>query len=244
MTRRAKILLVDDLPANIKLLKDLLVVNGYDVNTAATGAEALARIEKERPELVLLDVMMPGMNGYEVCQKIRDNRDTAFIPVVMVTSLDPAEERIRGIEAGADDFLARPINQQELLARVRSLVRIRELHEQVQVQAEQLAEWNKTLEKRVQEQLVQLNSLLEVSQLLTSSLEVGELLRLILATVSRLMGADTSSLLLIDAETDDLVYWVPEAPAGSRLKEIRLKAGEGVAGWVVKERQPILVNDA
>ncbi len=244
MTRRAKILVVDDLPANTKLLKDLLVVNGYDVNTAATGAEALARIEKERPELVLLDVMMPGMNGYEVCQKIRDNRDTAFIPVVMVTSLDPAEERIRGIEAGADDFLARPINQQELLARVRSLVRIRELHEQVQVQAEQLAEWNKTLEQRVQEQLVQLNSLLEVSQLLTSSLEVGELLRLILATVSRLMGADTSSLLLIDAETDDLVYWVPEAPAGSRLKEIRLKAGEGVAGWVVKERQPILVNDA
>ncbi len=127
-------------------------------------------MEKERPELVLLDVMMPGMNGYEVCRKIRENVGTAFIPVVMVTSLDPAEERIKGIEAGADDFLPRPINQAELLARVRSLVRIRELHDQVQVQAEQLAEWNKTLEQRVQAQLAQVNSLLEVSQLLTSSL--------------------------------------------------------------------------
>ncbi len=244
MTRQAKILVVDDLPTNVKLLKDLLVANSYDVVTASSGTEALRQVEKERPELVLLDVVMPGLSGYEVCRKIRENRDTAFIPVVMVTSLDPAEERIKGIEAGTDDFLSRPINRAELLARVRSLVRIRELHEQVQAQAEQLAEWNKTLERRVQEQLAQLTSLLEVSQLLTSSLEIDELLRLILAAVSRLMEADSSSLLLVDATTDDLVYRVPVGAADDRLREVRLKAGEGVAGWVVKERRPVLLNQA
>ena len=244
MAQQTKILVVDDLPTNTKLLKDLLVANGYEVITASAGAEALQLVEKERPELVLLDVMMPGMNGYEVCRKIREKVDTAFIPVVMVTSLDPSEERIKGIEAGTDDFLTRPINQAELLARVRSLVRIRELHDQVQEQAAQLSEWNKTLEQRVQEQLAQLSALLEVSQLLTSSLEVDELLRLILTTVSRLMGADSSSLLLVDPTSDDLVYRVPVGPAGNHLKEVRLKPGEGIAGWVVKERRPVLVNHA
>ena len=98
MTPQAKIMVVDDLPTNIKLLRDLLVVNGYEVVTASSGVEALQLIEKERPELVLLDVMMPGMSGYQVCQRIRENRETAFIPVVMVTSLDAAEERIKGID--------------------------------------------------------------------------------------------------------------------------------------------------
>ncbi len=244
MTEPHTILVVDDLPANRKLLTDLLVTKGYDVVVAASGEEALAIVDKERPGLVLLDVLMPGLTGYEVCRKIRDNPATAHIPVVLVTSLDPAEERIRGIEAGADDFLSRPVNQAELLARVRSLLRIRALHDQVQVQSEQLAEWNRTLELRVQEQLAQLHSLLEVSQFLTSSLEIEELLRLILAPVSRLMGADTSSLLLVDPATGDLVYRVPVGPAGERFQELRLKAGEGVAGWVVKERRPALVHDA
>ena len=88
--------------------------------------------------------MMPGMNGYEVCQKIRANPATGMLPVVMVTALDPGQERVKGIEAGADDFLSKPINQPELLARVRSLLRIKELWDTVQSQATQLAEWNRT----------------------------------------------------------------------------------------------------
>jgi class 3 adenylate cyclase len=100
---------------------------------------------------------MPEMSGYEVCRKIRENSATAILPVIMVTALDPSEERVKGIEAGADDFLTKPINQPELLARVRSLLRIKELHDTVQVQATQLADWNRTLEQRVQEQVNQLD---------------------------------------------------------------------------------------
>jgi len=147
-----KILVVDDVPINVKLLADLLTVKGYHVVTAANGTEALARIEKDRPGLVLLDVMMPGMSGYDVCRKIRENPVTAMLPVVMVTALDPTQERVKGIEAGADDFLTKPINQPELLARVKSLLRIKVLHDE-------LADWNRTLEQRVEQQLAQLDRL-------------------------------------------------------------------------------------
>ena len=155
----AKILVVDDTPRNVKLLADLLAAKGYAVATADSGAEALEIVEAERLDLVLLDVVMPGMSGYEVCRKIRKNPATGILPVVMVTALDPNQERVKGLEAGADDFLTKPINQPELLARIRSLLRIKELYDTVQAQAAQLADWNKTLEERVQEQVGQLERL-------------------------------------------------------------------------------------
>lgn len=148
----SRILVVDDTPRNVKLLADLLAVKGYTVETAASGQEALDSIGNNHPDLVLLDVVMPGMTGYEVCRRIRANPETRMLPVVMVTALDPKEERVKGIEAGADDFLAKPINQPELLARVRSLLRIKSLHDQ-------LDEANRTLEERVRRQVDQLENL-------------------------------------------------------------------------------------
>src|SRR5215510_4181670 len=159
MKSPAKILVVDDTPRNVKLLADLLTVKGYSAVTAVSGREALALIESDPPDLVLLDVVMPEMSGYEVCRKIREIPETRTLPVVMVTALDPTEERIKGIEAGADDFLTKPINQPELLARVKSLLRIKELYDTVQAQAAQLADWNQNLERRVQEQVGQLERL-------------------------------------------------------------------------------------
>ena len=159
MTRKKKIMVVDDTPMNVKLLVDLLGFHDYEVVTASSGIEALEQVTKERPDLVLLDVVMPGMSGYEVCQKIRGDPETAVLPVIMVTALDPAQERVHGIEAGADDFLPKPINKTELLARVRSLLRVKDLHDTVRSQAAQLSEWNKTLEQRVQEQVSQLDRL-------------------------------------------------------------------------------------
>ncbi len=159
MNTPAKILVVDDTPRNVKLLADVLTAKGYAVITASSGREALAKIEAEPPDLVLLDIVMPEMSGYEVCRAIRANPATAVLPIVMVTALDPGEERIKGIEAGADDFLTKPIHQPELLARVKSLLRIKELHDTIQTQAVELADWSKTLERRVQEQVDQLERL-------------------------------------------------------------------------------------
>jgi class 3 adenylate cyclase len=155
----ARILVVDDTPMNVKLLHDLLEVQGYAVETAVSGEEGLTKVADWNPDLVLLDVMMPGMSGYEVCEKLRAEPATAALPVVLVTALDPDKERLRGLEAGADDFLTKPVNQAELLARVRSLLRIKTLHDEVQEQAAELARWNSELETRVAAQVDELDRL-------------------------------------------------------------------------------------
>jgi adenylate cyclase len=160
----SKILVVDDTPNNVKLLSDVLAVRGYAVATAASGEEALAKIAAEHPDLVLLDVMMPGLSGYDVCTRVRADPETALLPVVLVTALDPERERIKGIEAGADDFLTKPINQGELFARVRSLLRVKALQDEVRRQAEALQEWNAKLEERVAEQVRQLDRLGELKR--------------------------------------------------------------------------------
>jgi adenylate cyclase len=164
VSTQAKILVVDDTPHNVKLLTDLLGVKGYAVASAATGEEGLAKLTTEKPDLVLLDVMMPGMSGYEVCQRIRANPETALLPVVLVTSLDPQQERVKGIEAGADDFLSKPINQPELFARVRSLLRVKALQDEVARHTEALKVSNLKLEQRVDEQLTQLDRLSQLKR--------------------------------------------------------------------------------
>ena len=159
MTEPATILIVDDHPLNRKLLADLIEASGYSAQTASGGNEALAIIRKHKPDMVLLDVLMPDMTGYEVCRAIRTDLETGLLPVVLVTSLDATEERVRGLESGADDFLSKPINKPELLARVKSLLRIKSLYDVVQTQAAELASLNADLAGRVREQLSQLERL-------------------------------------------------------------------------------------
>ena len=153
------ILVVDDVDKNVKLLADVLEVKGFRVSTAASGEEALQCIAADAPDLVLLDVMMPGLSGYDVCRAIRADPLHAVLPVVLVTALDPAQERIKGLEAGADDFLSKPVNQAELMARVRSLLRIKLLYDEVQRQRAELLGWNQTLEQRVADGIQQLERL-------------------------------------------------------------------------------------
>ena len=164
---KRKVLIVDDTPLNVKILADVLDFKGYQVITASGGNEGLAKVASERPDIVLLDVMMPDLDGYSVCRAIRANPDTAILPVVMVTALDPAKERIKGLEAGADDFLSKPINQPELFARVQSLLRVKEFHDQVQEQASQLADWNRTLERRVADGVRQIEQMAGLKRFLS-----------------------------------------------------------------------------
>jgi class 3 adenylate cyclase len=170
MKGAGKILVVDDTPQNIKVLDAILSPRGYRVATARSGAEALQKVRDESPDLVLLDILMPGMSGYEVAQRLRADPSTQFLPIVMVTALGAQEEKIKAIDAGADDFLSKPVNQLELLARVRSLLRIKEYHDTVQSQAAQLIEWNRTLEERVQRQVQELERLARLRRFLAPQL--------------------------------------------------------------------------
>jgi DNA-binding response OmpR family regulator len=121
----AKILVVDDEAKNVKLLEALLLPRGYQVVTASNGEEALQQVYGERPDLILLDVMMPVLDGFEVCRRLKDDAETRLIPVVIMTALGQVEDRIKGIEAGADDFLTRPVHRDELLARIRTSLRLK-----------------------------------------------------------------------------------------------------------------------
>jgi len=150
------VLIVDDVPSNVRVLAKILEGIGYAVVTASGGVEGLARIREGGIEIVLLDVMMPDMSGYEVCNALRADPKTAALPVVLVTALDDVAERVKGIEAGADDFLSKPIRQAELLARVRSLLRIKAYHDTIVAQRAELEEWARTLEQRVKDTVQEL----------------------------------------------------------------------------------------
>jgi diguanylate cyclase (GGDEF) domain len=132
----ARILVVDDIPANVKLLEARLMAEYFEVLTAEDGSSALSLVERTPVDLILLDVMMPGIDGFEVCTRLKSNPRTAHIPVVMVTALDQPADRVRGLKAGADDFLTKPVNDMQLMARVKSLVRFKTLTDELRLRAE------------------------------------------------------------------------------------------------------------
>ena len=123
----ARVLVVDDILANVRLLEAKLTSEYFEVETASNGLDALAAIDSFHPDIVLLDVMMPGIDGFEVCRRIKSNSETQHIPVIMVTALDQPEDRVQGLEAGADDFITKPVNDAALFCRLKSLVRLKML---------------------------------------------------------------------------------------------------------------------
>ncbi|HRP79642.1 MAG TPA: PleD family two-component system response regulator, partial [Aquamicrobium sp.] len=131
----ARILVVDDVPANVKLLEARLLAEYFEAIPAYSGAEALDACENGRVDVVLLDVMMPDMDGFEVCRRLKNDPTTQHIPVVMVTALDQVTDRVRGLEAGADDFLTKPVNDLQLMTRVKSLVRLKTLTDELRLRA-------------------------------------------------------------------------------------------------------------
>ncbi len=169
MTGDPVILVVDDLTENMRLLQAVLEPRGYTVVTAMSGAEALERVASQPVDMVLLDVSMPGMDGFEVCRRLRAEPATSFLPIVMVTA-SGSEEKVAGIKAGADDFIPKPFDQGELLARVRSLLRIKGYHDTIVEQASRLAEWNGQLEQRVEQQVEQLERVGRLKRFLSPQL--------------------------------------------------------------------------
>jgi adenylate cyclase len=172
MTETITILAVDDQPANLRLLDAVLSPRGYRVIRATSGEQALELLPSSDVDLVLLDIVMPGIDGYEVCRRIRSAPETAFLPVVMITA-SGNQEKTRAIEAGADDFVSKPFDQSELLARVASLARIKRYHDTITQQAAELAQWNAKLETRVLTQLGELQRMKRLRRFLSP--QVAEL---------------------------------------------------------------------
>ena len=138
LLRQNKILVVDDVPVNVQLMTTYLTSVGYEVFTARDGQEALDKVATVQPDLILLDVMMPRLNGFEVCERLKSDSATKIIPVIMVTALNEIEDKIKATESGADDFVSKPFNKLELLTRVKSLLRIKQLHDELRAKVKEL----------------------------------------------------------------------------------------------------------
>ena len=148
----ARILVVDDQRSNVEMMSGVLKARGYSVYTALDGQQALEQVREIHPDLVVSDILMPGVDGYDLCRRLRSAPETALLPLILVTSLDGQSERIKGLEAGADDFLSKPVNWEELFARVRSLLRVKALQDE-------LKDVNAKLAERVRDQVSQLERL-------------------------------------------------------------------------------------
>jgi adenylate cyclase len=241
------ILVVDDVPHNIRLLEAVLAPRGYTVSSATSGADALAKVAIERPDLMLLDVLMPGMDGYAVCRELRADPATRLLPVIMITA-SGEQQKVSALEAGADDFVQKPFNQAELLARVVSLLRIKTFHDTIERQANELADWNHTLEARVAEQVAELERLGRLRRFLGP--QVAELL--ISAEGEALLEIHRRQIAVVSCHLPGF-YALAEANAPEEviavLRAYHEALGEVVFGFeatvgsLVEDRVTVLFND-
>ena len=161
-----RILIADDNAANVDILATRLKGHGYEILTAIDGEQALTIARAELPDLILLDVMMPKHDGFEVCRILKSDDALPFIPIILVTAKGDSRDIVAGLEAGGDEYLTKPVDHAALMARVKSILRLKALHDTVHDQAKQLAEWNRTLEARVSEQLAEIERISRLKRFL------------------------------------------------------------------------------
>jgi CheY-like chemotaxis protein len=225
--QRARILVVDDVPENVRLLEAVLTPRGYDVVTANDGLRALEVVESAQPDLVLLDVLMPGLDGYAVCAHLRERPATAVLPVIMVTS-GVGPEKTKAIEAGADDFIPKPFDHHELLTRVRSLLRIKRYHDTIRTRASELAELNRTLEERVAAQIDELERLRRLRRFLSPQLADA----VVASGAERVLASHRREVAMVFA---DLRGWTSFVDAAEPEELLRvLREFHDVVGRLVK----------
>ena len=161
-----RILIVDDNETNRDILATRLAKHGYELAQAGDGEEALAAAREQLPDLILLDVMMPKLDGFEVCRRLKSDASMPFTPIILITAKADSKDIVAGLEAGADEYLTKPVDQLALVARVKSVLRLKELHDKVQAQAADLAALNRTLEERVAQQLSEIERISRLKRFL------------------------------------------------------------------------------
>jgi len=170
----ALILIVDDNPTNVDILATRLDSQGYEIVTASDGEEALTAAKEHLPDLILLDIMMPKIDGVEVCRRLKADDALPFMPIILVTARSETKDIVEGLDSGADEYLTKPVDHASLVARVRSILRVKALHDTVEAQSVELANWNRKLESRVADQLAEIDRMARLKRFLSP--QVAELI--------------------------------------------------------------------
>lgn len=244
--KRNEILIVDDTSDNLTILTQILTQKGYIVRPALSGVLALKAVQKTLPDLVLLDIMMPGIDGYEVCRQLKTDERTRDIPILFISALDEKTDKVKAFQLGAVDFITKPFRTEEVLARVKTQLKLQNMQKQLQeqnVQLRQEIQERKQMEEILQHRNRELVVLNQLGQMFSSSLELEHVLETALAEVQRLLDAFSTSFWLIAPETDELVCMHARGPGSDNLVNWRLATGQGISGWAVQHNESVLVAD-
>ena len=233
-----KILVVDDIEDNLTLLSELLEREGYKVAKANDGLNGLEMVRAIRPDLILCDVMMPGINGFQLTQRLRADNSLGFIPIILITARNDANDKVRALEAGADDFMVKPIQRLELVARVRSLIRLKQSSDAVLAAARE----NAYLYQQAEQRATELSVLNEIALGIGSKISLNELLKLIIAKSCELIKAESGTIYLFDEGRETLTVKAGYA-TGENFIGRKVRLGEGVAGLVGITGKPMRVNN-
>jgi signal transduction histidine kinase/DNA-binding response OmpR family regulator len=234
MTNKANILIVDDEVETVEMISFLLESQGYAVIPAYSGMEALAILQqgiyepagsRSLIDLVILDVRIPDVDGHEICQAIKQDNHLKYIPVIMVTGLGSAEDTARGLAVGADDYVSKPFKAEELVARVKAMLRVRAMEQELLQHTRELAALN------------------EINKAITSSLDPDQILSHTMHSIRGILHVEAGSLLLLDEDSGLLEFKKILRGSQERIVGFKLKVGEGIAGHVAEKGEPLLVLD-
>lgn len=238
-----KILIVDDEASYRSLIQQLLQSLGYQTESAVSGYEALEKLTDDI-DLVLLDVMMSGMDGFETTRRIRAHPTLGDIPIVMVTGLSGKTERLRAVEVGANDFIAKPVDLSELRIRLGCLLKVKAAQDVLRQQQAQLEAIIEERTATLQQASRRLQALLEVASTLNSSLDLDAILQHILSQATELLHAESASVMLLDEEKTRLRVTAASGPRSEAVMGREQELGSGVAGWVALHGEPLLLHGA
>ncbi len=244
--RRNEILVVDDISDNLTVLTQILTQEGYMVRPALNGLLALKAIRKSLPDLILLDIMMPDMDGYELCRQLKADERTCDIPVLFISARGETTDKVKAFQLGGVDFITKPFHTEEVLARVKTQLKLQTMQKQLQEHNAQLRQEiseRKQMEKILQQRNRELVLLNQVGQIFSSSLDMEGVLEVALAEVQRLLDAFSTSFWLIEPETDELVCMQVRGSGSANLVNWRIPAGQGISGWAVTQNESVIIPD-
>jgi signal transduction histidine kinase/DNA-binding response OmpR family regulator len=241
-----QIMVVDDTPDSLDLIAQILILRGYRVHPFTNGAAALRALPMIRPDLILLDIMMPDLNGFEVCRRLKADQSTQEIPIIFISALNDTQDKITAFRTGGVDYISKPFQADEVVARVSTHLNLRHAQQRLQLQNSRLSEEiqeRRSIETTLQQRNRDLLLLNRISQMFSSSLEFDRVMETILDEVQQLLDVYSISIWLTEPETGDIVCRQAKGPGSEGIVSVRLRPGQGITGWAAQQDESLVIED-